>query len=93
MVVETAPESGSTDADPKLTDIEVTFSKEMMAETWSWSTVSEDTIPEIDPWADGQEFSVHRKPGQKDVWMQMPSKNIAFGSGCPVRGYSLSSEG
>jgi RNA polymerase sigma-70 factor (ECF subfamily) len=45
VVVKTVPEAGSTDADPALTEIRVTFSKDMEDGTWSWSTVSKDSFP------------------------------------------------
>ena len=48
VVVKTVPEAGSTGVDAKLTEIEVTFSKEMQDASWSWSTVSEETFPGID---------------------------------------------
>jgi len=47
VVVKTFPEAGSHDVDPKMTEIKVTFSKEMMDGTWSWSTASKDSFPKI----------------------------------------------
>jgi RNA polymerase sigma-70 factor (ECF subfamily) len=46
VVVKTVPAAGADDVDPKLTEIKVTFSKDMQDGTWSWSTVSEGTFPE-----------------------------------------------
>jgi hypothetical protein len=47
-VVKTVPESGSTQVDAKATtQIKVTFSKEMMAGSWSWSQISDETFPQI----------------------------------------------
>jgi len=47
-VVKTVPESGATIVDAATTtQIKVTFSKEMMDGTWSWSQISKDSFPEI----------------------------------------------
>jgi RNA polymerase sigma-70 factor (ECF subfamily) len=44
VVVKTVPESGDTQVDAaSIKEIRVTFSKEMMDGTWSWSSVSNDT--------------------------------------------------
>jgi len=48
VVAETLNKDGSTEVDAKLAEIEVTFGKEMTNDSWSWSTVSEDTFPKID---------------------------------------------
>ncbi len=45
VVVKTMPEAGSTGVDSKTTEIHVTFSKEMMDNTWSWNTASRTTFP------------------------------------------------
>jgi len=45
VVVKTIPEAGSTDVDPNLTEIKVTFSKEMTDGSWSWSRASKDSFP------------------------------------------------
>ena len=47
VVVSTVPAAGSTDVDPSLKEIKVTFSKEMMNGSWSWSTAWENSSPEI----------------------------------------------
>ena len=47
-VVKTVPESGFTAVDSaSTTQITVTFSKEMMDGSWSWSQVSQDSFPKI----------------------------------------------
>jgi len=46
VVVKTEPQSGDTKVDPSIKEIRVTFSKKMMDKSMSWSTASEDTIPE-----------------------------------------------
>jgi RNA polymerase sigma-70 factor (ECF subfamily) len=48
VVVRTVPEAGSTDVDPKLEEIKVTFSKNMEDESWSWSQVSDETFPKTE---------------------------------------------
>ncbi|MBW1781478.1 MAG: DUF4019 domain-containing protein [Deltaproteobacteria bacterium] len=48
-VVRTVPQAGDTEVDPSLTEITVTFSKDMMTEQmWSWCSQSPETFPEID---------------------------------------------
>lgn len=47
VVIKTVPEAGAADVDPKLAEIQVTFSKEMMDKSWSWSTLSQDSFPKL----------------------------------------------
>ncbi len=48
VVVKTVPQSGDTQVDAaKVTEISVTFSKDMIDKSWSWSTASEDTAVEV----------------------------------------------
>jgi hypothetical protein len=48
VVVQTFPQAGDTDVDPSITEIRVTFSKEMMTqEMWSWVMISRETFPPI----------------------------------------------
>ena len=47
-VVKTVPQSGVTNVDAvSTTQISVVFSKEMMAGSWSWAQVSDDTFPKM----------------------------------------------
>lgn len=46
VVIKTVPEAGATDVPPGVTEIQVTFSKEMTDESWSWSTAWENSTPE-----------------------------------------------
>ncbi len=46
VVVKTVPEAGSSDVDPSVNEITVTFSKDMADGTWSWSTASKESFPE-----------------------------------------------
>jgi RNA polymerase sigma-70 factor (ECF subfamily) len=47
FVVKTEPATGSTDVDPALAEIRVTFSREMQDGSWSWVTLSKETFPNI----------------------------------------------
>jgi RNA polymerase sigma-70 factor (ECF subfamily) len=46
VVVRTVPEAGSSDVDPAMKEIRVTFSQSMRDGGWSWSTASKDTFPQ-----------------------------------------------
>ena len=46
VVVRTVPEGGTDGVDPGVTEIRVTFSKDMADGSWSWSTWGTDTFPE-----------------------------------------------
>jgi RNA polymerase sigma-70 factor (ECF subfamily) len=49
VVVRTVPQSGDTEVDAdKIKEIRVTFSKDMMDQSWSWSQISEETFPKTD---------------------------------------------
>ena len=48
VVVKTVPEAGAGDVDPKLTEIKVTFSKDMQDGTWSWATLSKESFPKME---------------------------------------------
>lgn len=47
VVVKTVPEAGSSDMDANTTEIRVTFSKAMADGSWSWSTLSKESFPEL----------------------------------------------
>ena len=47
VVVKTVPEAGATEVDAKLTEIGVTFSKEMQDGSWSWAMLSKASFPEV----------------------------------------------
>jgi RNA polymerase sigma-70 factor (ECF subfamily) len=42
FVIKTVPATGSTDVDPALTEIRVTFSREMQDGSWSWTSIGKD---------------------------------------------------
>jgi len=48
VVVKSVPEAGAADVDPKLTEIKVTFSKEMRDGGWSWAMHSKESFPTLD---------------------------------------------
>ena len=48
VIVKTLPQAGAADVDAKITEIQVTFSKDMMDQSWSWSQISEETFPKTD---------------------------------------------
>jgi RNA polymerase sigma-70 factor (ECF subfamily) len=48
VVIKTVPQSGDTQVDAARTkEIRVTFSKEMRDKSWSWSQISDATMPKI----------------------------------------------
>jgi archaellin len=47
VVVTATPEAGSTGVDPSITEIKVTFSKDMADKSWSWSTASKESFPDV----------------------------------------------
>jgi hypothetical protein len=48
VVVKTVPQAGAGDVDPKITEIKVTFSKDMQDGNWSWATLSKESFPKMD---------------------------------------------
>src|SRR5580704_10709786 len=48
VVVRAIPEAGTSDVDPKLTEIQVTFSKDMQDRSWSWAQASKESFPALD---------------------------------------------
>src|SRR5687768_3729115 len=48
VVVKSVPEAGADDVDAGLTEIQVTFSKDMTEGSFSWSTLSKESFPQVD---------------------------------------------
>lgn len=46
-VIATFPPNGSTDVDPSIKEISVTFDEEMMDGNWSWAYANKDQFPEM----------------------------------------------
>lgn len=46
-VVHTFPVNGSQEVDPSITEISVTFDKEMMDGNWSWAYTEKNEFPQI----------------------------------------------
>ena len=46
VVIRTVPAAGATDIDPSLTELQVTFNKDMQDRSWSWSTWGQENFPE-----------------------------------------------
>jgi RNA polymerase sigma-70 factor (ECF subfamily) len=47
VVLKTTPTAGAANVDPELTEIKVTFSKDMQDGTWSWVKLSDDSFPPV----------------------------------------------
>jgi serine/threonine protein kinase len=47
VVVRTSPVSGTRDVAPGVVELSVTFSKDMVDDSWSWCTAWDDSMPEI----------------------------------------------
>ena len=45
VVIKSSPEAGAEGVDPGLTQISVTFSKQMQGRTWSWCVLSKESYP------------------------------------------------
>jgi len=48
VVVKTVPEAGAGEVEAKLTEIKVTFSKDMLDAHWSWAEHSKESYPKTD---------------------------------------------
>ncbi len=76
VVVKTVPEAGSDGVDPGITEIKVTYSKDMTDGSWSWSTAGKDNFPETTGKPRYMKdkrtcvLSVHLKPGKTyAIWL------------------------
>jgi RNA polymerase sigma-70 factor (ECF subfamily) len=47
VVIRTVPESGAKNVDPALSEIRVTFNKEMKDRSWSWVQIAPENFPEL----------------------------------------------
>jgi hypothetical protein len=46
-VIKTVPGSGAKNVDPSISEIQVTFNKEMMDKSWSWVQVAPENFPQL----------------------------------------------
>jgi len=74
VVVKTVPEAGTTDVPPGEFEVKITFSKEMMDQSWSWVTAWENSTPESlgKPYYDADHktcvMKVKLEPGKTYGW-------------------------
>ena len=47
VVTKTVPEAGADEVDPSLSEIKVTFSKNMQDGNWSWAKLSTESFPKV----------------------------------------------
>ena len=74
VVVKTVPEAGTKDVAPGVVEIKVTFSKEMMDQSWSWSTAWKDSSPET---VEKPKYSADHKTCVMKVKLE-PNKTYGF---------------
>src|SRR3954462_6555020 len=47
VVIKSLPVAGAKDVDPKISEIKVTYSKPMMDKSWSPTSLSKDSFPQV----------------------------------------------
>jgi hypothetical protein len=67
VVVTTVPASGAKDVDPSISEIRVTFSREMMDKSWSWVQIASENFPTI---AGGPRYLEDKKTCVLDVRLE-----------------------
>ncbi len=82
-VVRTTPQAGDQAVDPSLEELRVTFSKDMMDQSWAWVQISDATFPEShDVWYEDARtnvLSVTLEPEQVYVvWINSEPDYMAF---------------
>jgi len=97
-VIKAIPDNGAKDVDPSLTEIRVTFSKDMQDGSWSWTQRSDDTFPETS--GEIHYLDDHRTcvlpvklPPGKTYWLSINSarfKNFKDTAGRPAIPYVIS---
>lgn len=96
-VVATNPKNGSTEVDPSLSRITITFNKAMLDKSWSWSYEDKDSFPQTTGEPSYAEngticvLPVKLKPGKRYViWINTTKfKNFKDRSGNTVEPYKL----
>jgi len=97
VVVKTFPEAGTPDVDHNITEIKVTFNKDMKDKSWSWCTTGKDAFPEINgkPYYMNDKqtcvLPVHLKARMKyAIWINTTTyKNFRDANGNPSIPYLL----
>ena len=96
-VLKTVPEADAKDVDPALTEIKVTFSKDMRDGSWSWTQRNSENYPEVTGkphYVDKRTcvLPVKLEPG-KTYWIGLNSArfaNFKDAEGRPAAPYPLS---
>lgn len=96
-VITTTPANGTSDVDPFLDKITVTFSKPMLDKSWSWSYEDKESFPEIigqPSYPDNETtcvLPVKLKPGKRYViWINTTKfKNFKDKNGKAAEPYKL----
>jgi hypothetical protein len=97
VVVKTVPEAGSGAVDSSLTEISVTFNKEMKDGAWSWVEITKDKFPSMNGkphYLDGKRtcaLPVKLEPKKTyGLWINSSNhQNFADSSGHPAVPYLL----
>lgn len=97
VVIRSFPESGAKDVDPAISEIKVTFSKEMMDGSWSWVQISSENFPKIiggPRYLDDRKtcaIDVHLEPGKTYIiWLNTQKfQNFKDVNGIPAQPYLL----
>jgi len=100
VVVSTTPRAGDLAVDPGLTEIRVTFSKDMTDKSWSWVRIGAESFPEMsgDPRYLGDKrtcvLPVRLKPGRAyAIYLNRDSRaNFRDSAGQPAMPYLLAFE-
>jgi hypothetical protein len=85
VVVKTIPESGATDVDPTLAEVQVTFSKKMFTHSWSWCSAGGNypgTTKENPRFLKDNKTCVLKVKLEPDmryhVWINLPPEYMSF---------------
>jgi hypothetical protein len=97
VVVKAVPQAGTDNVDSSITEIKVTYSKDMTDGSWSWSTWGKDTFPETvgkPHYLDDKRtcvLSVKLKPGKTyAIWLNSNNfGNFKDADGIPAVPYLL----
>lgn len=96
MVIETFPATGSTDVDPSVNEISVTFNEPMQDGNWSWAYTYKEKFPEMtgqpyyQPGLTKNLLPVKLEPGKEyEIWINSEKfrnfKDLVGNSATPFR--------